>query len=188
MSRQAPIRDLKQQYIEGLVIRDYRAREVSSSVFSDLSGLEAAYRVSETRNPLRIKRNGELITMSDRDYAWYHFAPHGQNFWLSAAYTPELKLLELYFDITAGNDFSDPDNPCFRDLYLDVVLTPEGEVFVLDRDELENAYNSGQIGEDEYDKAQNALDDLLRRIEEEGASWISYCSTVIRELLPEHPR
>ena len=178
------IKDLKQHHLKGFSMRDYHAREVRSSVFPGVSGLEAAYRVSEIRNPLRIKRNGELITMSDRDYAWYHFAPRGQNFWLSAAFTPELKLLELYFDITAGSDFSNPENPCFRDLYLDVVLTPEGETRVLDRDELEEALLTGEISTEEYRLALEELKKLLVMIEKEGGSWISYCRKAIGELLP----
>ena len=69
----------------------------------------------------------------------------GEETWLTAAFDEKGTLLQIYFDVTAGNDFSAPRDPGFSDLYLDVVLTPGHGIMTLDRDELDAALESGDV-------------------------------------------
>ena len=41
------------------------------------------------------------------------------------------------------------------DEYLDVLMTPDGEYFIDDEDELESAYKSGELTELQYKEALN---------------------------------
>ena len=145
----AVLRDLKQSHRKYDRIGAYVS---GPCVFAGrICGRECAYRIEATEKPLVIRDdNGAEKILSDAGYYWYHFAPEGQYFWLSAAFDPARRLLEVYFDLTAGSDFSDPENPCFRDMYLDIVLTEDGKLRVLDRDELRSAKESGQITAAEY--------------------------------------
>lgn len=41
----------------------------------------------------------------------------------------------------------------FEDKYLDVIFTPEGDVILEDQDELDAAYESGELSEKQYQQA-----------------------------------
>ena len=86
------------------------------------AGREAVHRIESIRRPVRVSAAGGMLTISDVGYTWYQLALRERYFWLSAAFDDGGELIELYFDITGGNDFSDPENPRFRDLYLDIAV------------------------------------------------------------------
>ena len=75
------------------------------------------------------------------------------------------QVVEYYFDIIKESGI-DPESkiPYFYDLYLDVVLTPNGEPYVVDEDELEEALNNKDITKEEYDLAIATKDKLLEEI------------------------
>lgn len=162
-------KDLKQTHWKDIWIEAYLSQAVTLSfpACGPIHGRECGYRIREAEKPLIVRLpDGREKKLSDVGYSWYHFAPEGHYFWLSAAFDPEGTLLELYFDLTAGSDFSDPENPCFLDLYLDVVLTPEKEIRILDREELDEALRAGFLGASEYERTLrngDALTDYLKQ-------------------------
>ena len=58
-----------------------------------------------------------------------------------------------YIDIIEGTEYDEDGIAVFIDKYLDVIITPEGEVKVDDRDELDAAYASGELSKEQYDAA-----------------------------------
>ena len=58
-----------------------------------------------------------------------------------------------YIDIIEGIEQDEDGITVFIDKYLDVIITPEGEVKVDDRDELDAAYASGELSKEQYDAA-----------------------------------
>ena len=58
-----------------------------------------------------------------------------------------------YIDIIEGIEQDEDGITVFIDKYLDVIITPEGEVKVDDRDELDAAYASGELSQEQYDAA-----------------------------------
>ena len=58
-----------------------------------------------------------------------------------------------YIDIIEGIEQDEDGITVFIDKYLDVIITPEGEVKVDDRDEPDAAYASGELSKEQYDAA-----------------------------------
>jgi predicted RNA-binding protein associated with RNAse of E/G family len=50
-------------------------------------------------------------------------------------------------------------------LYLDVVVSPNGEIALLDEDELKEALNKGIIIMDEYNMAYNVAENIIKEVE-----------------------
>ena len=70
-----------------------------------------------------------------------------------------------YIDVIERME-EDPDGVwAFVDKYLDVILSPQGDVVVMDRDELEEAYGKGDITTEQY---EDALAEGERIVEELG--------------------
>ena len=58
-----------------------------------------------------------------------------------------------YIDIIEGTEYDEDGVAAFIDKYLDVIITPEGDVKVDDRDELDAAYASGDLTKAQYEAA-----------------------------------
>lgn len=126
--------------------------------------------------------NARGVTLAGAGYIWLQYAPEGERWWLTAAFDPDGTLLQMYFDITDGNRFTDPDDPDFDDLYLDVILDPDHTVTVLDRDELDEAFALGDITEEQYNNALTECDRLVRLLSSRPEEAYSKC-TVLRDSL-----
>lgn len=83
--------------------------------------------------------------LADEGWHWLELAPRDGHWWLTSMFDPRGKLVESYFDMTLENDFSNPDDPSFLDLYLDVAIPAGESPVVLDADELHSALKSGEI-------------------------------------------
>ena len=86
--------------------------------------------------------------------------PERQNYPLTASeeYQPSI----WYVDIIEGTEYDEDGIAAFIDKYLDVIITPEGEVKVDDRDELDAAYASGELTKEQYDAALAEGEDILK--------------------------
>ena len=146
------------------------------------SGKESLLVIREVSDPLVVYDAGEDALIMEKDYAWVQIALEGMPFWLIAMYDARGQLIQIYFDITGGNRFDDPENPWFADMYLDIVVNSRGELYVLDRDELDAALAESVITKDEWDKANAACARLYAYLEENRKSLIELCGRVYREL------
>ncbi len=67
-----------------------------------------------------------------------------------------------YLDVIEGTGQDEDGVAVFIDKYLDVIMTPEGDVKVDDRDELDAAYASGDLTREQYDAALAEGETILR--------------------------
>ena len=79
----------------------------------------------------------------------------------------------------AGPD--DPENPRFEDLYLDVVAAGD-TLEILDKDELEEALESGHITREEYERAWAECRKLYACLQEHRQEVFRLCGEAYREL------
>ena len=92
------------------------------------------------------------------------------------------RLIQIYFDITGGSRFDDPENPTFEDMYLDIVVSADGSIEVVDRDELDEALQSGAITAAQHQGAIENCDMLEKFLRENTADVMAWCQTRQREL------
>lgn len=145
-------------------------------------GTESLLVIREVTGPLMVHDGGEDVLIAEKDYAWVQIALEGLPFWLTAMYDAQGQLIQIYFDITAGNRFDDPENPTFVDMYLDIVVNSRGELFVMDQDELDEALAEGTITQEEWNKASAACECLHAYLEENREAVTELCNRIYREL------
>lgn len=108
---------------------------------SDFYGTVGLITIGRMNAPFSV--GGTLL--ADEGWHWLQLAPREEHWWLTSMFDPQGQLVESYFDITLENDFSDPENPSFLDLFLDVAIPAGGKPVLLDEDELAAALFSGEI-------------------------------------------
>ena len=95
--------------------------------------------IDEVTGPLTVHYHSRDVLIADAGYSWFQAAVPGARWWLTAMFDECDRLIQIYFDITGGSRFDDPENPTFEDMYLDIVVSADGSIEVVDRDELDEA-------------------------------------------------
>ena len=108
--------------------------------------------------------DGKVLGMGDGYYIM-EIISKTENYALRIFFDDKKEVVEYYFDIIKSCGI-DPESkiPYFYDLYLDVVMTPNGEPYVVDENELEEALNNKDITKEEYVLAISTKDKLLEEI------------------------
>ena len=83
-----------------------------------------------------------------------------------------------YIDIIEGIEPGEDDVAVFIDKYLDVIMTPEGDVKVDDRDELDAAYASGDLTKAQYETALAEGEAILRAYGDDISGLDAWCAAV----------
>ena len=84
---------------------------------------------------------------------WLQLIPDGKKRVITAMYLPDNSISMWYVDVIEDIIY-DPDGVAvFIDKYLDVTFTPQGDVIIADRNELDEAYNSCELSKEQYDAA-----------------------------------
>ena len=83
-----------------------------------------------------------------------------------------------YIDIIEGTEYDEDGVAVFIDKYLDVIMTPEGDVKVDDRDELDAAYASGVLTKAQYEAALAEGEEILRAYGGDISGLDAWCAAV----------
>lgn len=172
-------KDMRRSDWQRILRREYVSRDCQ---ICGRRGKESLLVIREVTGPLVVHDAGEDVLIVERDYAWVQIALEGLPFWLTAMYDDRGRLIQIYFDITAGNRFDDPDDPTFVDMYLDIVVNSRGELYVMDRDELDAALAAGDVTQEEWNQANAACTYLYAYLTGNRDAVTALCGQVYREL------
>ena len=84
---------------------------------------------------------------------WLQMIPDGREHMVTAMYLPDGNISAWYVDMLDGVEYDRDGIAVYVDKYLDVIFTPQGDVLVDDRDELDAAYASGELSQKKYENA-----------------------------------
>lgn len=126
---------------------------------ADISLLEMV----ETKTKWDVTRDdGRTECILDSGYKWLGVYPKGESYAITGLYNKNNELVEFYFDMTKENGIEN-GIPYIVDIYLDLVITPNNEKYILDEDELEEALNEKILGKVEFDLAYETLHRLEKK-------------------------
>lgn len=162
----------------GMYRREFRRIKKSQLLFKriescDFCGYAGILDIIETDGEWKVKcTTGEAIIAAP-GYTWLQLSPDNGGWWLTVMYDTEGNNVQYYFDITGSNYISAEGEPRFTDLFLDIVINSNGDITLLDEDELSAAYGSGRISQYQHDTAvataKNIIDKTTGHISELGA-------------------
>ena len=118
----------------------------------------------------------------DSNYKWIEFYDYSSRVKLTAMYDDSNKIIQWYFDI-AREIGKDNGIPYEDDMYLDVVVTPSGDVILLDEDELKEAFDRKEMTKDEYDEAYKIAYDLMEKIKNNKDKLQEYTDKYLSDFL-----
>ena len=139
---------------------DFKKKYVDTKEFNGYVGIVDVKESTEEWLVPREDNTQECILKSG--FKWLEFYPDNEKYAITAIINEENRVVEWYFDMV--KDFGIEDGmPYMDDLYLDLVITPRGEVYVLDEEELQEAVDKNDITKADYKQAHDTLDMLLAK-------------------------
>lgn len=144
-----------------IVSKNITGKRIQEDFFQGYIGLIEINEVSEAQI---WKFNGEDMVVCDKGIKWMSILPRNDFYCITAMMNEKEEILVWYIDMieSQGTDFD--GIPYFNDLYLDLVVYPDGTIMVDDMDELEEALLQKDITQEQYDLAVNTCDKLKNGI------------------------
>lgn len=96
--------------------------------------------------------------------------------WAREEFCPSL----WYVDVMEGLEYDEDGIAIYVDKYLDVYFTPEGDVKVEDRDELDEAYESGDLTKAQYEAALTEGEAIIKELCEDIPATARWCAELRR--------
>ena len=104
------------------------------------------------------------LCVMDDGYYVFEVVPKYENYAMRLFLDNQKRPLEYYFDICKNNGlYLDTNIPCYDDLYLDITYL-NGEICILDENELLDAYRVGDVTQNDLDLVYKIRDKLLEEI------------------------
>lgn len=140
---------------KSILINDFTAR---------FEGYAAAIFIEKAHQPLMCEIENHKIPLCADGYTWIQRLPLSKNYAISTMFDENDNIIQWYIDITKLNSIDIYNEPFYDDLYLDVVIFPNGDTFLLDEDELQEALDCGKITKTDFDLAYLEANKILNGI------------------------
>ncbi len=145
------------KYLTKTYLRDVSKYDLKLYVEED-NMVVAVKKILKT-NPKFITRKG--LCLIDDGYYVVEVLPLNENYAMRVFVDKNKNPLEYYFDISKKNGFDEETKaPYYDDLFTDVIVL-ENKLFVVDENELKDAFNNGIITAEDVDLANETTKKLV---------------------------
>ena len=119
------------------------------------------------------------VPVCGKDMLWLTIIPDDKQRCIGAYFFPNRRVSTWYVDVIDGVGMDDDGVVYYVDKYLDVLLTPQGDVNVVDRDELDAAYESGELTQKQYEDAILEGERIVEEMATDIAATEKFCIDVL---------
>ena len=137
-----------------IIKKDFSYKEIKEDDFDGYVSLLMMLEVSEEWYVPR--KNGKQDCILKNGYKWLGLYPKNKKYALTTIYNDKNEIVEFYFDMI-NNVGIENNVPYMDDLFLDLVFSQNGDKYILDEDELEEALDKNIISKAEYNIAYDTL-------------------------------
>lgn len=136
---------------------DYNQIRVDEKFFK---GYACILTFKEVKNPWIVENAGEQYCILNDKYKWLEIYPDDEKYAITAMFDENGNLIEWYFDMVKSIGVEE-NVPYIEDLYLDLIIRPDGKQIVLDADELLDALNENKITKEDYNMAYETMKKII---------------------------
>lgn len=149
----------------------------------DIEGIASLLHIKEVTSPcIKTPVEGVSIKIADNDFYWLQLGIKNKNYWITAMYNSNKELIQYYIDITLENVIED-NNPYYYDLFLDIILRENGEIMLLDEEELKMALKENVIDKSQYNLAYDEANRIIDIISKNRNILDTICNKYFDTLL-----
>ncbi len=112
------------------------------------------------------------VAVCGKGMTWMQLIPDCKEHTLTVKLLPDDTMSICYIDIIENIEYDLDGVAVFIDKYLDVDFTPQGDVSICDRDELDEAFEAGELSDEQYNAALKECDMVIEE----------YCSDIPKSI------
>ena len=113
---------------------------------------------------------------------WLQLIPDDRRHVITAKYLPDGNVSVWYVDMIDGIEYDTDGVAIFIDQYLDVIFSPQGDLTTDDRDELDAAFQAGELSREQYNAAIREGKQVVKELCRDLPATKAYCDTVLQEM------
>ena len=140
---------------------DFTCKSVRVPGFTGRAGL---LRIHAVTRPQYWHVDGRSMIVADAGMVWLSLLPEKEHYCIGAMLDRRGRPVLWYIDMIDGQGTDDDGVPWFDDLYLDLVVKPDGFIHEDDRDELDEALAGGDITSEQHQLALDTAEMLRARL------------------------
>ncbi len=119
------------------------------------------------------------IPVCGKGMTWLTLIPDDRKRCIGTYITPDRRVSVWYVDVIEETGIDEDGIVYYIDKYLDVILTPQGDVIVQDRDELDAAYASGELSDLQYEEALKEGELVIKELAADINKTEEFCLEVL---------
>lgn len=121
------------------------------------------------------------VPVCGKGMLWLTIIPEDRSRCIGAYILPNRRVSVWYIDVIEEVGIDEDGVVYYLDKYLDVILTPQGDVCVQDRDELDAAYESGELSTAQYEVALREGELILEELASDIGKTEEFCIKVLEK-------
>lgn len=119
------------------------------------------------------------VPVCGKGMTWLTLIPDDRKRCIGAYIKPDRRVSVWYVDVIEETGIDEDGVVYYIDKYLDVILTPQGDVVIMDRDELDAAYASGELTNAQYEVALREGEWILEELATDIEKTEKYCLDIL---------
>lgn len=145
----------------------------------EFNGYIYAIFVEEANKKFEVSYEDEEFLIVNDGYTWVQLIPLNEHYTVTIMFDEKKEIIQWYIDITNMNGIDSDGRIFYDDLYLDVVITKQRKVLLLNEDKINNALDNFIITSEQYKNAYKSARDIMDKIQKEGFEKIEVKSKKI---------
>lgn len=121
--------------------------------------------MDKVNKPLWVDVVGRNVCIVDDGYMWLQQFPQDAFHAVTTMFDAKGEVVEWYIDVCKHNGLNEQGVLFYDDLYLDVIVSPDGRMELLDALELDDALQAGLVSSLEYNLAWREADSIMTALE-----------------------
>lgn len=147
-----------------------------------LNGYIGILMMNQVTEPQIWTFHGENIVVCDKGLKWLSILPKDDFYCITAMLDENNEILLWYIDMIDSQGVDHNEIPYFDDLYLDLVVFPNGLIIEDDRDELEEALLKGDISREQFELANTTAQNLKQGLLSDITKFKEYTNQCYKAL------
>ena len=135
----------------------------------------------KVREPLSVPVVGEDTLVVANNFKWMQLLPEKRNYSITVMYDERWQEIQYYFDINYSHTL-ELGKARRQDLYLDVLVLPDGRYELVDEEDIKRAFKKRIINSEEKDFAYQTANELMDEIDRDFNQFKTLAAACLKEL------
>ena len=134
--------------------------------------------IEKVREALWVDIGGKSECVVNDGYSWLTLFPENQYYVVTAMFNHKHEIVQWYIDICRDIGFTDKGIPWYDDLYLDIIISSDHNIYLIDEDDLALALKQNIINQEDFDFAYQEANKLLSQLRQNDVVLLKYAEVI----------